>query len=135
MAMKRYMLVDADKRTTDDTRYFEDYKAALLAVGLKPMEVDFGNVTARHSVIVYEYGLKQPISETKYFAIGRQLFAGNAVLFFSDDMGETVDWHPLPRDLPIRFVNDPELEIKIGTLVRPAMRVNGEVVWEWNKDK
>ena len=55
-------------------------------VNLKPGEVDFGTIYldpsgAGISIIVYEYGLFLPVAEARYFAIGRNLHAGGAVLF------------------------------------------------------
>jgi hypothetical protein len=57
-------------------------------------------------------------------------------LFCFDNSGETVS---LPEELgqpPVLFFRsylEAEQAIQDGHLKRPALTVNGEVVWEWNK--
>jgi hypothetical protein len=105
------------------------------AVGLKPGEVDFGTINGRLSIVVYEYSLLAKPSEQSYFAIRGALYAGNAVIFGTDDEGSTVDVGPLP---PVTFFEDAEAvsrAIALGRVERPRVAVNDATLWAWGKDQ
>lgn len=108
----------------------KDLDEALEKVDLAPGQVDFGNVTRHLNIVVYEFGLYSEKVQ-HYFSIFKQLYVGNAVLFASDDVGNTVD---ITSDPPVMFYRDTlmvEEAIKRGAINRPQVSVNGNVIWQW----
>ena len=113
------------------------WDSAKMMCGLKPLETDHG--TIRHmegeggiGIVVAEYGLFEPPLNQHYFAIGANLYAGDAMLFAYDGAGETIDFDD--RELPIRwFATAQEVEraIAMGEIARPAIRFNGATMWQW----
>lgn len=111
-------------------------EAAMARAGL--VNVDHGvvaPVTPYRSVgmgiIVYEYGLFEPIEKQAYFAIGGRLYAGNAVIYAFDQRGETVN---LPGTPVVQFMPSAravERNIALGLVERPIMSINDEVIWRW----
>jgi hypothetical protein len=109
--------------------------AAKAAAGLHPLRVDHGvlwrdpALGRGASIVVYEFGLYVP--SQRYFAIGRSLFGGPAVIYGFDNAGEAVDLDKLP---PVYFFRDAEeVERAIGTgqIQRPVMVINDDVIWKW----
>lgn len=132
----RFVLIDpaarswqmADHPTLDE---------ALRAVGLKPGQVDFGSLGMGISIVVDEFGLFADPAKTSYFALGRGLYAGNAVIFAaSPHDGETIDvplelmdGGPTPRWLTAEGV---EAAIQAGKIRRPQHTINnGPPTWQW----
>jgi hypothetical protein len=109
---------------------------AKIAVGLDPDQVDHGTIwhDFRYggiSIVVYEFGLYLPRDTDRYFAIGRSLYVGPAVLYGFDAAGETVD---LVEPPPVSFFPNAdavERAIEAGQIIRPVMAINGEVLWKW----
>jgi hypothetical protein len=105
--------------------------------------VDFGAIYIRGygtdrgdgiSIVVYEYGLLEEF-DGPYFALGRSLYAGEAVLYRFDGHGVTVDIGDYrPKPLWLKTREDVELAIAAGMVDRPVTAVNGAVVWQWNRE-
>lgn|SRR5215510_13413335 len=116
---------------------FRDLHSAVRSVGVDPHATDHGVVQRNHrgpnfSIVVYEFGLFTPVADQHYFATGGRLYAGNAVLYGFNEIGETVDVvEPLP-DVTF-FADAPAVELAIAARVipRPRMSANGMVIWEW----
>jgi hypothetical protein len=110
---------------------------AYAMVGLKAGEVDHGALMplvdgGNVGVVVYEFAFMVPASEQSYFSLNGQLFAGPAVLYQVDGFGLTVDMGG--STIVTKFYDDAaHVEYLIGqsVLERPAIRVNGEVLWQW----
>ena len=115
---------------------YADLHAAERAVGLEPTKVDHGVVSRTRrrglSIVVFEFGMFVPPPQQFYFAIGSHLYAGNAVLYAFAPAGETIDIdEPLP---PLDWFADAsavERAILRGAVMRPQLKVNGEVMWSW----
>lgn len=91
-------------------------------------------------IIVYENGLiGGPHASTRYFALGRHLFNGRAILYAAHH-GKTID---APDNLARHFNGDcpdfhwiatanvAEKFMVDGKLDRPTRTYNGEVLWQW----
>lgn len=110
-------------------------------VGLDAAHVDHGTIyrTADRSlaIVVGEFGLFEPPERIRYFSIGRQLYAGNAVLYAFDYVGETADLDPnaIPPITYYRDGFDVENAIRDDLIARPIIRRNDEVVWRWPERK
>ena len=119
--------------TVVDTK---DLNEAKIAAGLDPDQVDHGTIfhDFRYGgveIVVYEFGLYLPRDVARYFAIGRSLYVGPAVLYAFDAAGETIDMAEPP---PISFFPDAdavERAIEARAIIRPIMAINDEVVWRW----
>jgi hypothetical protein len=126
----KFGLIDAKKRTAkiNDFGYFE---LALKAAGLTAGNVDFGQLSRHVHIVVWEYSLFAPVHKMHYFSVVKMLFGGNAVIFASDEGGNTIDLPMLP---PVTFFKDVEaveLAIDRGEVERPQTMVNGAVLWRW----
>jgi hypothetical protein len=128
----KYVLINPKLRTAT-TAEFDSLQDAERAAGLVPGEVDHGMLTRSIGYVVYEFGLFVPAAEQSYFAIGRSLIAGPAVLYGVDAWGESVNL--MRSTIPdIRWflgANDVEAAIEAGEIIRPQMAVNDEVMWRW----
>lgn len=94
--------------------------------------VDHGMVAPGIGIIVYQYGLLEGAGP--YFALDRQLYAGDAILYGVDQAGETIDMPPrLPIAAPLWLdtKEDVERAIRKGLVDRPQTAVNGAVLWQW----
>lgn len=112
---------------------------AFFIAGLDRLSVDHGTIAPRYSIIVYEFGLFRG-SNDAYFRLGRQLFNGNAILYHTDDFGETIDFPTAVIDHWADGCPDveffPNLDAVEGAIAadrvdRPATRINGAIVWQW----
>jgi len=126
----RYGVIDATARTAKIGGYKDIWEAGK-TVGIKMGEVDFGAVSHSTSVVVYEYGLFVDPAEQKYFSINGQLFAGNAVVFDTNDQGEDIDMIRLPDITWYQNADAVEKAIQRGYIKRPEMRVNDKLLWSW----
>jgi hypothetical protein len=100
--------------------------------------VDHGTVVPPHvlpsgfgiAIVVDGFGLFKPVAEQRYFAIARELYAGNAVLYGFDEAGECVDLAEMPI---VIFMTAAGVEEAItrGQIDRPRTMVNGAQVWQW----
>jgi hypothetical protein len=67
------------------------------------------------------------------FQIGRRLFAGNALLFAYEALGNTIDFEQIDN-IGVTFFGGAaavERAIAAGIIDRPTFSVNGETVWQW----
>jgi hypothetical protein len=124
----------------------KDVNDAFPRAGLSSGQVDHGTVAHDRvtgwsvNIVVSEFSLFGDPEESYYFSIGRHLYAGGAVLYGSDDLGETISMlvHP-----PVIFYRDHvevERAILTGQITRPATSMTGsdgktETFWEWHKTK
>ncbi|MGH7472319.1 MAG: hypothetical protein ACREJW_00090 [Candidatus Methylomirabilales bacterium] len=98
---------------------------------------DFGTLGHHHAIIVYEFGLLEPDTEQGYFSLANRLFVGKAVIFRSDNEGETINItrQDIKRTVDVLhfYPSAAEVEkaIQSGAIQRPAKSINGEVIWEW----
>ena len=103
--------------------------------GLKSGEVDFAAIRPRIHIVLSAFGLFVPTNRQHYFAMGRYLYAGKAVLFGTNIKGETVDLElPLPDELIprwFRFTEEIEWAIDKNLVLRPHLMLNGRVIWRW----
>lgn len=88
-------------------------------------------------IVVYEFGLREPVEKHKYFSIGNVLYAGNAVIFAVGAEGETVDitdaqLHTILSHTTFHHnAAAVEWNIQQGWIDRPQMLVNDELLWQW----
>jgi hypothetical protein len=110
--------------------------------GLKHNKVDHGIVYREPkeggiAIVVDEYGLFVRPLDQRYFAIGRHLYAGNAMLYAFDADGDTTDFGAVEEDLVRKhlswFADATEVARAIfaGEVDRPEMLLNGAKLWEW----
>jgi hypothetical protein len=125
----RYIIVDPAKKTVTPAN-LDNIKDAQAVVGLT--SVDHGMLRQDLAYCVYEYGLFVPPRDQNYFSIGNILFAGGAVFYGINDLGETVD---IKSDsLAVTFYKDAtevEAAILAKKIERPIMAVNGQEIWRW----
>jgi len=127
----RFGIVNAKLRTAKILD-LPDIDTAKRVARLKPLEVDHGSITRHMHIIVYEFSLFVPVDKQVWYCIGRQLYGGNAVVYASDDAGETIDMSMLPP--PIIWFKDAaavEQAIGWGQIERPITAFNGAVLWRW----
>ena len=128
----KYVLINPILRTALGGDY-HTLQDAERAAGLDPDHVDHGMISRRIGYVVYEFGLFIPPAQQHYFAIGRSLIAGPAVLYGCDQFGESVDL--MRSTIPdIRWFlgqNDVEAAIEAGDIARPQTSINNEVTWQW----
>lgn len=151
MTYHTYALIEPKSRTVMFDK-FPDYKAALAAVGLGDLGIDFATIhryldNSTLSIVVYEFGLLDGGKQfpEQYWALGRQLFSGPAIIFAADAEGETCDLPSILQHIRPR-TNKPHLESHItwigtaekaetliqgGQVDRPQTTINGETVWQW----
>lgn|SRR5262245_22479141 len=137
--MTKMFAVDAERRTIKAINV-HDVSAAYRPLGLKAGEVDFGTICQDDqcllSIVVYEYGLFVPPESQNFFSIGDQLFAGNAVIFLaSRETGEAIDLDIPPPICFYRSHVEVEGAIRSGSLQRPEMRVNNQLLWVWPQQR
>lgn len=132
---RQFVLIEPAERRLS-LKPFADLSAALAAVGLHIGEVDFGSLMPDHSIVVYEFGLFEPPAQQHYFALGKNLYAGNAVVF-AEVEGESGDvskecWNLLRSNLHwFGGMQEVEKAIDQEQIIQPSIKVNGEVVWVW----
>lgn len=127
----QFGLINA-KTKTAHLEQFDDLWAALTPVGLRMGEIDFGAITRWLHIVVYEHGLYVPADEQSFFSVSGQLYAGNAVVFACDDVGETVSLDKLPPILWFKDASAAELAIQRGDVMRPQIKYGDVVHWQWN---
>jgi hypothetical protein len=118
-----------------EIREYASVNDAEREAGLRPGRVDHGGVrrgVLRMAVIVDEFSMFAPPEDTFYAAIGKQLIAGNAVLYAFDELGATRDLSDPPA---VAFYGRGrervERAIAAGAVMRPEVRVNGRLLWRW----
>ena len=125
----RFMVIDPTARLFGPVEADSPHKAS---PKLSISNVDHGTVAPGIGIIVYEYGLLE--GEGPYFALGGQLFAGEAVLYAYDEAGETIDFPDVQLVPPLWLATkaDVEAAIKDRTVQRPYSAVNREIIWQWS---
>ena len=126
----RYAIINPAKQTLRaiDASSFD---VALDVAELVKSEVDHSMVTRQIGIVVYEYGLYVPPDQQHYFALGRRLYAGNALLYGCDQAGETIDLTACPEPTFFKSAADVEAAISTGKIERPIVALNDEVIWKW----
>lgn len=109
----------------------EELREALVIAGLDHDAVDHGMVIRNVGIVVYEFALFVPPQEQTYFSIGHRLYAGNAVLYGVNEMGDTVDLTMLALPFWLKTESDVERAIRENLCPRPRISVNGDTLWEW----
>src|SRR5262245_23390590 len=131
----RFVLVDPRLR---GARFIQakDIGAAITRAGLDRNETGHGIIAREQTrgigIFVHEFSLFVPVQRQVYFAIGRHLYAGNAVLYAFDYVGKTIDF-ALPIPMLTFFGSALEVEEAIhrDLIDRPQLVLNGEVLWSW----
>jgi hypothetical protein len=113
-----------------------DFQEALLSAGLEAGEIDFGQLSPHLHMAVYQYGLFEPPAGRHYFTIASHLYAGNAVVYGVDGKGVTVDVaiSAAAFGTACHFMHserDVERAFREYGILRPQIRVNGELIWQW----
>jgi hypothetical protein len=83
------------------------------------------------SIAVDERTIFSARDHRDFFALGKRLFAGEAVVYAHTLWEISVD---LPHDVPIRYFDSLdaiEAEIAVGTLERPTMWHGDAIAWQW----
>ena len=125
----RFILIDPARRAVERVEADDVHKAS---PKLSTSNVGHGSVAPGIGIIVYQYGLLEGAGP--YFALDRQLYAGDAILYGVDQAGETIDMPPrLPIAAPLWLdtKEDVERAIRKGLVDRPQTAVNGAVLWQW----
>jgi hypothetical protein len=128
--MMRFVTVDPTNGTLEEIEA-DAFETAVEAAGLKRGETDIGIVSPGVAIVVYEFGLYVPREEARYFAIRDQLFAGKALLYGFNNVGETIDLRAYPVPTFFDSWQHVEAAITAGFIRRPRMTVNGQEVWRW----
>ena len=128
--MTQFEIIKPATRETEVVQC-EELRDALVLAGLNHGAVDHGMVTRGMGIVVYEFSLFVPSAEQSYFSIGGRLYAGNAVLYGVDEMGDTVDLRMLAIPYWLQTEADVEKAIRGGLCPRPTMSVNGDTIWQW----
>lgn len=133
----KFGIIDPTKKTTT-TVEAKEFADALVLAGLKRGEVDHHDIVASGlGIVVFEFGLFAPAHRQSYFAIGGQLYGGNAVLYAYDELGVSIDFKRddwadvLNAILWFDSAADVEAAIAMTVVQRPQIAVNGEVGWQW----
>lgn len=101
-----------------------------LGLGLRRGMVDHGVAAPGIGIVVDEFSLMVRPELQRYFAIGRRLYGGNAILFGFHATGNAIDLPVMPL---IIFMSVAGIEDAIarGQIDRPVMSLNDETFWEW----
>lgn len=132
--MKFFVINPAE--TSNDIVEAEDMRELYPGLGL--VNVDHGVVLPPHlsdtrvgiGIVVDENSLFVPPEKQRYFAIGKQLYGGNAVCYGFQEGGDTVDLELVPA-VSFMSVAGIEKAIAAGQIVRPVCAINGVVYWRW----
>lgn len=133
----KFIAIDPKAQTVREIED-KDLPEALAQIGLSSREVDFGSLSSRRSIVVFEYGLIDG-HPAGYFTLAESFYVGPALIFAYDEQGETesTSAEDLARvEKVIAYwptIEDVEAGIAAGRIIRPETRVNGEVIWEFNR--
>src|SRR6516225_8479530 len=114
----KFGLIDAKKRTAKIEDFYS-FEGALSGAGLQQGHIDFGHLTQHVHIVVWEYGLFATVHKMHYFSVVKMLFAGNAVVYASNEEGETIDLPLMPPVTFFRDVEAVEFAIDRGEVDRP----------------
>lgn len=124
----------------DKTVKFETDTSQMKARMFGNQGVDFGVLEVGMTIMVYEYGLLQG-HVASYFSIGTRLYAGNAIVFATDEEGATIGVaghviNALNQLLKwYDSIAEVEAAIEGREIERPHASVSGEVIWQWPSTK
>jgi hypothetical protein len=126
----QFAVVNASKQTVEIVDC-PDIRNAMALVDLDDKNVDHGAIGSGLGIVVYEFGMFTPPEHQSYFAIGRAMFAGNAVLYSFNRGGETVSLTTLPPIVFLPTAKAAERNIELGLIERPYLAVNDVITWRW----
>lgn len=133
--LKKFALIEPAQKMVRLEEFTDLNPDAFNAAGLTK-GVDFGAIAPNHSIVVYEFGLFVKPEDQHFFAIGRSLYAGNAVIFCEVD-GKPADVDPEFYNhllATIRFFNsskEVEDAIEAEEIIQPSLSIGDETVWVW----
>lgn len=116
-----------------------DPRTVYRQAGLRDLETDHGVLAPlphRGGIgyVVYQYGFYVPPAQQFYCSITgtNALIAGPAVLYEFAEGGATIDLDDWKLE-PIWFSGPEAVEeaIEAGSVSRPVIAINGEIVWAW----
>lgn len=130
-----FSVIDPNIRSIEH-REFSSLEKALQSLDLHRREIQFGSVLLPQTdlgIAVDGNGLYEDPERQKFFAIGRQLFAGPAVIFGRDEDGEIAS---VPKDVffIIRWFDHYQRiveAIERGEIDQPCIKIGGEPLWVW----
>lgn len=130
----RFGIIDPRTKTAKVAE-FASFDDALEAAGLKPGQIDFGALSRALSIVVYEYGLFEPMEQTDYFSIKRKLYAGNALIYATNEAGETISLPPSKKfPVEVKFYDDGKAAlqaIEMEEIDQPSISIGDTVEWVW----
>jgi hypothetical protein len=105
---------------------------AIRSAGLTPGQVNYDIILPMLGIVVYEWALFQG-EKIRYFSIGKQLFAGPAVLYHVDKDGGIInlDMGDLPPVMFYGSFDEVEKVIEDGYITRPAIIYGDQILWRW----
>jgi hypothetical protein len=126
----RFVTIDATKRRVDVVAA-NRIDQVLKLVGLDPGHVDLTRACDGIGIMVWEFGLRADPETVKFFSLGDQVYAGNAVLFAYGEGGESIDLADKPPVMFYRSAREVEMAIQRDEIARPTVVINGNLVWAW----
>lgn len=134
--MTQFILIDPENK---NIRLAEapSWRDAALTIDLPSDECDHQSLGREYGMFVYEWGLVKPRKTGLYWRLDKLLLNGPAVIYREIE-GKPAD---CPSALAavydyVEFLGseaDVEAAIVAGRVNRPQTKINGKVVWEWNK--
>jgi hypothetical protein len=110
----------------------KEMEEALELAKLDGVGLDHGVVLPGMGIVVYEFGMYEPVEKLGYFSIGKRLYAGNAVLYgYSQRDGIDTSLETVPEVVFYATAEAVERAIENGSIDRPHISVNDELIWEW----
>jgi hypothetical protein len=135
----RFVLIEPQNCSVKmvDTTMAEAYQR----MGLEPSEVDHGilmpaeNDRPGLAVVVYQFSLRVPARTQRWWQLGNQLYGGNAVIYAFSKNGVTVNMDLVPPVVFFGNVDAVQEAINKGQLVKPAMYLDNQCIWEWSMEQ
>jgi hypothetical protein len=133
--MTKFLLIEPERESIRLVEHSE-FDDALKAAGLCRGKVDHGQINRQLGITVFEFGLFMHPEQMHFTVINHRLYAGNAVVYGVGAHGELVDVDHDPYALHFGYVFlhgrfDVEAAILTGTVERPVLREDGNVIWRW----
>ncbi len=128
--MVTYMLVDPAKRQVR-VEDFDDVRDAEAMMGLDHARVESSQLDLDHDILVDKESIMQPVHEARYFSIGRNLYAGNAVICNAKPANVQIT----PEAIHWMTAAEVADAIQMGDIEQPVLMVGGECEWWWGQPK